>query len=74
MRFNEWVTKREDGLGELGSSGNLGIETKQDFELLANQLSQLKDRIKGLLYDMEPPKREAILSNFVKDIQKEWAA
>lgn len=74
MKFNEWITKRAEGLEELGSHSKLGMETKKDYELLSNQLSQLKDRIKGLLYDIEPPKRETILNNFIKDVQKECAA
>ena len=46
------------------------LDTKKDYELLSNQLGQLKDKIKGLLYDIEPSKKDVNLNNLIKDGQK----
>lgn len=73
MKFNEWLTKRDDEFNELGS-GNLGLETRHDYELLSNQLSQLKDRLAGLLNDLNPPMKKDLINKFISDVKKECAA
>jgi hypothetical protein len=47
MKFNEWITQNNKDYGELSS--DLGMETKEQEDLLENQLDQWVNKLMGLL-------------------------
>jgi hypothetical protein len=66
--FNEWITKSVGELPEL-STPNLGMQTMSDEVLALNQLDQLVDRVRGVLYNVSEEKRNELMEIFISNLQ-----
>ncbi len=67
MKFNEWITARTS-CEELGSS-DLGMLTSEDDELVNSQLSQLVDRVAGVMHNVSESKRSQMIEKFFSEVK-----
>lgn len=66
--FSEWVTKNVGDLGEL-STPNAGMQIMSDETLALNQLDQLVDRVRGILYNVSEDRRDELMEIFISNLQ-----
>lgn len=67
-KFNEWLSK-EKNITEHGAN-DYGMETVEDTDLLENQLSQMADRVIGLLYSLSDDKKTKLMERFIVSLKK----
>jgi len=66
ITYNEW---QQDGIEEL-SSGNYGMQTFQDDEVLASQIEQLVGRLEGLLHGVNEETKTELVDKFMRQVEK----
>lgn len=70
MNFNEWITqnKGEDFSG-LVTDEDLGMRTREDKDLLENQLDQWVIKLMGLLHTVPAHRKQELLEKVITSLQ-----
>lgn len=69
MKFNEWITQKDNKQYKELSSKNLGMETQQDLGLIESQLDQWIDKLNGLLYDLPSETKAKLVEKVINKLR-----
>lgn len=70
MNFNEWITQNKDeDFSGLTTNKDLGMQTREDKDLLESQMDQWVDKLMGLLHTVPAHRKQKLLEKVITSLR-----